>query len=634
MLESKTITLTPQLTDRYHTILDKVQKRIIVCAGTGCVANGSLKVFQALITSGAKYNSPVEISLRFENAPDTTPLLLSKSGCQGFCQMGPLVTIEAENILYTKVKPEDADEIILTTIQQNQVIDRLLYTNQATGLACKGVEQIPFYTRQKRTVLAQCGIIDPESIHEYIAKGGYSTAQRAIASQSPEAITKTILESGLRGRGGGGFPTGRKWELTRLSAGTPKYIICNGDEGDPGAFMDRSVMEGNPHSVLEGMLIAAKAVGASKGYVYVRLEYPLAVERMKRAVADCRAAGFLGNGIFNTDFIFDIIIMEGAGAFVCGEETAMIASIEGKRGMPLPKPPFPAQQGLFGCPTLINNVETFASVPMIMQDGPTHYRSCGTEKSPGTKTFALTGHVVNTGLIEVPFGTTLREIIFEIGGGVTGADGKLDPDGFKAVQIGGPSGACLTKDHLDLALDFDSLKSIGAMVGSGGLVVMNQSTCMVKIAQYFMQFAQNESCGKCVTCREGTRHMLSLLSDIVEGNATADTLELLQITARVVAKASLCGLGKTAPNPVLSTLRLFAKEYEAHIIDKCCPAGECKNLSRPTILTSKCIGCGICLKSCPVEAITGERKKAHVINRGLCINCRACLTSCKVHAIK
>lgn len=634
MLESKTITLTPQLTDRYHTILDKVQKRIIVCAGTGCVANGSLKVFQALIASGAKYNSPVEISLRFENAPDTTPLLLSKSGCQGFCQMGPLVTIEAENILYTKVKPEDADEIILTTIQQNQVIDRLLYTNQATGLACKGVEQIPFYTRQKRTVLAQCGIIDPESIHEYIAKGGYSTAQRAIASQSPEAITKTILESGLRGRGGGGFPTGRKWELTRLSTGTPKYIICNGDEGDPGAFMDRSVMEGNPHSVLEGMLIAAKAVGASKGYVYVRLEYPFAVERMKRAVADCRAAGFLGNGIFNTDFIFDIIIMEGAGAFVCGEETAMIASIEGKRGMPLPKPPFPAQQGLFGCPTLINNVETFASVPMIMQDGPTHYRSCGTEKSPGTKTFALTGHVVNTGLIEVPFGTTLREIIFEIGGGVTGADGKLDPDGFKAVQIGGPSGACLTKDHLDLALDFDSLKSIGAMVGSGGLVVMNQSTCMVKIAQYFMQFAQNESCGKCVTCREGTRHMLSLLSDIVEGNATADTLELLQITARVVAKASLCGLGKTAPNPVLSTVRLFAKEYEAHIIDKCCPAGECKNLSRPTILTSKCIGCGICLKSCPVGAITGERKKAHVISRGLCINCRACLTSCKVHAIK
>jgi NADH-quinone oxidoreductase subunit F len=617
----------------YRRILENVGKRVVVCAGTGCVANGSLDVVKAITDACARVNAPASVGLSFEDEEAKTPLLLSKSGCQGFCQRGPLVTIQPDGILYTKVKAEDADEIVERTILRGEVIERLLYREQPTSTPCRGMADIPFYALQQRKVLAACGSIDPENIQEYIALGGYACAQKAITRMEPEAICRLMQESGLRGRGGGGFPTGIKWELTRKAEGSPKYLICNGDEGDPGAFMDRSVMEGNPHSIIEGMLIGARAVGATIGYVYVRLEYPLAVARMKRAVDDARKIGLLGEKIFGAGLNFDITIMEGAGAFVCGEETALISSIEGKRGMPEPKPPYPAQQGLFGCPTVINNVETFSSVPLIMREGVEAFKSVGTEKSPGTKTFALTGHVVNTGLIEVPFGTTLRQIIFAIGGGVTGKDGLYDPDGFKAVQVGGPSGACLTHQHLDLPLDFDSLRSIDAMIGSGGLVVMNTSTCLVGIARYFMQFAQNESCGKCVTCREGTRQMLVLLDDIVEGRADEGTIELLETTARVVAVASLCGLGKSAPHPVQSTLRHFAEEYRAHIVDKQCPAGECTALCRPVIAAEKCVGCGLCVKNCPVGAITGSRKSAHVIDAAKCINCRACVSSCKLAAI-
>jgi NADH-quinone oxidoreductase subunit F len=448
-----------------------------------------------------------------------------------------------------------------------------------------------------------------------------------------QEVCDEMVRSGLRGRGGGGFPTGRKWDLTRVQPGPKKYVICNGDEGDPGAFMDRSVMEGNPHAVIEGMIIAARAIGADEGYVYVRMEYPLAVKRLRRAQDDAIKAGVLGDDIFGSGFNFNLHIMEGAGAFVCGEETALMASIEGKRGMPTPKPPFPAESGLWGKPTVINNVETLASVPLILRNGPDAYRALGTATSPGTKTFALTGHVANTGLIEVPFGTTLNEIVNVIGGGITNKAGIVTGDGFKAVQIGGPSGGCLTKEHLELPLDFDSLRQAGAMVGSGGLVAMNSETCMVSIARFFMQFTQNESCGKCVLCREGTRQMLALLDDIIEGRGTARTLEILQETAHAVRVGSLCGLGKTAPNPVLSTLRHFREEYEAHVFDKRCPAGVCKALVNPTIDPTKCTGCGLCLRKCPVNAITGERKQPHVISAETCIKCGACIKACRFAAI-
>jgi NADH-quinone oxidoreductase subunit F len=442
-----------------------------------------------------------------------------------------------------------------------------------------------------------------------------------------------MLASGLRGRGGGGFPTGRKWDLTRIQPKGKKYVICNGDEGDPGAFMDRSLLEGNPHSVIEGMLICAKAIGADEGVVYVRMEYPLAVSRMVKAVEDARAMGILGDNVFGSGDAFDIEIMEGAGAFVCGEETALIASVEGKRGMPTPKPPFPAQSGLNGKPTVINNVETLSTVPLIIRDGAEKYRENGTETSPGTKTFALTGHVANTGLIEVPFGTTLREIVYEIGGGVTNEKGEITGEDFKAVQIGGPSGGCLTVEHLDLPLDFDSLQSIGAMVGSGGLVVMNKETCMVQIARFFMNFTQNESCGKCVPCREGTKQMLSILDDIISGEATQEQIELLKSCGNVVKKASLCGLGKTAPNPVLSTIETFAEEYKAHVIDKNCPTKKCKDLCCPEIIAEKCKGCTICAKKCPVDCISGERKQPHVIDSDACIRCGTCVDLCKFGAI-
>jgi NADH-quinone oxidoreductase subunit F len=610
-------------------------RRVIICAGTGCVATGSVAVHEALVRAA------VQAGLRVVDqrdpgvalAPDDVGIHFTLSGCQGFCQMGPLVTVLPENTLYCKVTAADAAEIVATSLVEGGVVERLLYCDPRNGRRCRGTDEIPFYVRQQRRVLDQCGRIDPENLAEYVAEGGYAAARQAYTEMTPEQVCQTLIDSGLRGRGGGGFPTGRKWELTRIQPGPKKYVICNGDEGDPGAFMDRSVMEGNPHRVLEGVLIAARAVGADEAYLYVRTEYPLAVRRLRGAVEAATASGMLGEDLFGSGARLTCHVMEGAGAFVCGEETALMASIEGRRGMPSPKPPFPAQSGLWGKPTVINNVETLASVPLIIRGGPAAFRACGTAASPGTKTFALTGHVANTGLIEVPMGATLREIVYEIGGGVTDDRGNLTGQDFKAVQIGGPSGGCLTRDHLDLPLDYDSLRSVGAMVGSGGLVVMNNDTCMVQIARFFMQFTQNESCGKCVLCREGTKQMLALLDDIIEGRADAGTLDLLQSLGAAVSKGSLCGLGKTAPSPVLSTLRYFREEVEAHVLHKTCPTRRCKALLAPEINPALCKGCTVCARKCPVSAISGERKQPHRIDAARCIRCGACAEACKFDAI-
>jgi NADH-quinone oxidoreductase subunit F len=548
--------------------------------------------------------------------------------------MGPLVSVVPDGILYTKVRKEDVAEIVQQTLAGGHVVERLLYKDPATRKSCQGIEDNPFYARQSRFVLHECGFLDPEDIREFMLHGGYQAARKAFVEMAPEEICKTILDSGLRGRGGGGFPTGRKWEAARIQNSAKKYVICNGDEGDPGAFMNRSVMEGNPHSVIEGLMIAARAIGANETLVYVRAEYPLAVERMRGAVAAAEREGILGKNVFGTGLSMKCEVMEGAGAFVCGEETAMIASIEGQRGMPRPKPPFPAQSGLWGKPTIINNVETLAHVCRILNEGPEVFKQIGTKESPGTKTFALTGHVSNTGLVEVPFGTTLREIVYNIGGGVTDDAGKIWKTGFKAVQIGGPSGGCLTEEHLDLPLAYESLRAVGAMVGSGGLVAMNQGTCMVSIARFFMEFTQRESCGKCVLCREGTRQLLALLDDVIEGRADQNTLDLLDKLGRAVQIGSLCGLGKTAPNPVLSTMRYFRKEYEEHVFEKRCRTGRCKALLSPEINQVKCKGCGLCIKACPTGAITGEKKQPHHINPELCIKCGACATACKIHAVE
>jgi NADH-quinone oxidoreductase subunit F len=617
----------------YRKSAAAVKRRIIVCAGTGCVANGSLKVIERLKTEIAAAGLNVTVDIEKETGKEAGSLNhISKSGCQGFCQMGPLVRIEPDGVLYVKVTAADAPEIVAKTLAEGALVERLLFRDPRSGKVCKGDGEIPFYARQKRLVLENC-CVEPDSVGEYIAGGGYFGARKALTAMSQTDICAVVAESGLRGRGGGGFPTGRKWQAALASPGPQKYIVCNGDEGDPGAFMDRSVMEGNPHSIIEGMMIAARAIGADAGYVYVRAEYPLAVKRIRKAIGDAGKAGLLGENIFGSGLNFKLEVMEGAGAFVCGEETALLASIEGRRGMPMPKPPFPAQKGLWGKPTVINNVETLATIPYIIRNGAAAYRKIGTAGSPGTKTFALTGHVANTGLIEVPFGVTLREIVYNIGGGVADESGAAADEDFKSVQIGGPSGGCLTPGMLDMPLDFDSLRDAGAMVGSGGLVVMNRKTCMVSVARFFMQFTQNESCGKCVPCREGTKQMLALLDDIIEGRADGTTIPLLEETARAVRLGSLCGLGKTAPNPVLSTLRFFRAEYEEHVKNKYCPAGQCKALAKPEIIAEKCKGCGLCKKKCPVQAINGEKAKPHTIDITKCVKCGVCRTLCKFAAV-
>lgn len=634
-MTSKAETLE-KIAEAYRSHAAKIQRRVVVCAGTGCIANGSLKVRDAIMKLAAEkgLNIVVEINDSIPETAGVQSVYMSRSGCQGFCQQGPLVTIEPDGILYCKVKVEDAEDIVNETLLNHKVIDRLLYLDIESQKRFKGQQEIPFYTRQLRTTLDQCGFIDPHDINEYIAEGGYAQARRAYLEMTPKEVCDLILASGLRGKGGGGFPTGRKWLAAMAEKGPKKYVICNADEGDPGAFMDRSLMEGDPHRVIEGMMIAARGIGADEGYMYVRAEYPLAVERVRKAVADATAAGILGNSIFGTEHSFNIHIMEGAGAFVCGEETALMASIEGNRGMPKPKPPFPAQKGLYGCPTIINNVETLGTVPIVMREGAEGFRKVGTELSPGTKTFALSGNVENTGLIEVPFGTTLRHIVFDIGGGVTDDDNMPTKKMFKSVQIGGPSGACLTEKDLDLPLDFDNLKKIGAMVGSGGLVVMNDQTCMVQIARFFMQFTQNESCGKCVLCREGTKQMLILMDQIINGEGSMETIETLEALASAIQKGSLCALGKTAPNPVLSVLKHFREEMVEHVVNKNCRTHKCKALSPYYIDPAKCRKCGMCAKKCPVQAIRGDRQTAYVIDEEKCIRCGTCKLNCKFGAIE
>ena len=592
--------------------------RVLVCAGTGCIANGSLEVIKQFEKFGADVRT-----LTHHDKMTIVP-----TGCHGFCEKGVLVIIPDLDITYVKVKPEDVEEIVESHIKNNTPVERLLYTDPKTGEHIHRNEDIGFYNQQTRTSLANCGHINAESLDEAIAVGGYEALHKVLEQNNPDAVIEEITKSGLRGRGGGGFPTGLKWKFTAANRGGKSYVVCNGDEGDPGAFMDRSIMEGDPHKLLEGMAIAGFAIGADEAYIYVRAEYPMAIKRLRIAIADAEKSGYLGKNIMGSDFNFEIHIKEGAGAFVCGEETALLASIEGERGMPRPKPPFPANKGLFGRPTLINNVETLANVPVIISRGAEWFSSLGTEKSKGTKTFALTGEVNNTGLIEVPMGTTLREIVFDIGGGIR--NGKK----FKAVQIGGPSGGCLTEEHLDIPMDYDNLIAAGAMVGSGGLVVMNEDTCIVEVARFFMNFTQNESCGKCVPCREGTKNMLKILEKIVKGRGEMKDLDTLEELAHAVKDGSLCGLGKTAPNPVLSTLKYFRDEYIAHIRDKKCPAGVCTALKVIEIDPELCKGCTKCARNCPVGAIEGTVKNPHKIDQTKCIKCGACLNSCPFKAIK
>ena len=591
--------------------------RVLVCAGTGCVANGSLEIIEKFKELGA------DVSIM----TDYDKLTVVPTGCHGFCEQGALVNIPDMHVTYVKVHLEDVEEIYESHIKNGQPVERLLYTDPATHQKVVKDEDINFYAKQTRTALANCGHINAECIDEAIAVRGYEALANVIAQGNPDAVIDEIEKSGLRGRGGGGFPTGRKWRFTAANRGGKSYVVCNGDEGDPGAFMDRSVMEGDPHKLLEGIAIAAYAIGADEAYIYVRAEYPLAITRLRKAIKDAEERNYLGKNIMGSDFSLDIHIKEGAGAFVCGEETALIASIEGERGMPRPKPPFPANKGLFGRPTLINNVETLANVPVILLKGADWFASMGTETSKGTKTFALTGEVNNTGLIEVPMGTTLREIIFDIGGGVR--NGKK----FKAVQIGGPSGGCLTEEHLDIPMDYDNLIKAGAMVGSGGLVVMAEDTCIVEVARFFMNFTQHESCGKCVPCREGTKNMLKILEKIVAGKGEMSDIDLLEDLAVAVKDGSLCGLGKTAPNPVLSTLKYFKDEYIAHIKDKKCPAGVCAAMKKIVIQESLCKGCTKCARTCPVGAISGTVKQPHVIDQSKCIKCEACLSNCPFRAI-
>ncbi|MDO5115497.1 MAG: NADH-quinone oxidoreductase subunit NuoF [Synergistaceae bacterium] len=590
-----------------------VRAHVLVCTGTGCVSSGSRKVI-------AKFEEELRA-----NALDKEVKVV-ETGCQGFCEQGPLVIIYPEGTFYTHVQEADVTEIVSEHLIKGRIVNRLLFKEPLTAQSVPDYAEIDFYKKQHRLVLKNCGHINPDSLEEYIAADGYEGLAKVLLTMTPEQVVEEMKKTGLRGRGGGGFPTGMKWGFCQKSPGPKKYIICNADEGDPGAFMDRSLLEGDPHAILEGMIIGAYAIGADEGYIYCRAEYPLAIKRLKQAIAQAEEAGLLGNNILGTDFSCTLHIKEGAGAFVCGEETALMASIEGKRGMPRPRPPFPAVKGLWGKPSNINNVETFANVPYIFRVGAEEYAKLGTEKSKGTKVFALTGKINNTGLAEVPMGITMREIIFDIGGGIIG--GKK----FKAVQIGGPSGGCIPEQLLDTAIDYDSLIAAGAMMGSGGLVVMDEDTCMVDVAKFFLNFTQAESCGKCTPCREGTKRMLEMLEKITDGRGEDGDIEKLEKLASSIKAGALCALGQTAPNPILSTLRYFRDEYEAHIKEKRCPAGACQHLLSYKI-TEACKGCGLCAKNCPVDAISGEPKKQYVIDPAKCIKCGACLTKCPFKAI-
>ena len=610
--------------EQFKKALECQYKQVVICGGSGCVAGGSLNVYDRMKQLMEERGLKVDVVLQHETHDESVGL--KHSGCHGFCQMGPLMRIEPMGLLYIKVTVDDCEEIIEKTILNDEVIDRLVYHEDGESYVRQ--EDIPFYKQQTRVALEHCGHINAESVEEYIAVGGYTALEKALFDMTPDEIIAEVSDSGLRGRGGAGFPTGKKWAQVAAHKDAPvKYIVCNGDEGDPGAFMDRSIMEGDPHRMIEGMIIAGIATGSEEGYIYVRAEYPLAVERLKMAIADDEAHGILGENILGSGKNFRLHINRGAGAFVCGECSALTASIEGERGMPRTKPPRSVDRGLFDAPTSLNNVETFANVPPIIERGSAWYRGIGTETSTGTKAFALTGNIKHTGLIEVPMGTTLREIVFDIGGGVK--NGK-----FKAVQIGGPSGGCLTEEHLDLPLDFESTKKIGAIIGSGGLVVMGDDTCMVEIARFFMNFTKKESCGKCATCREGIPKIQAILERITHGSGTIEDIDMLQELSSVVKTCSLCGLGKTATNPVLSTLKYFKDEYIAHIVDKKCPAGACRSLCTMWIDPLKCIGCTKCARNCPVGAITGELRKPHKIDPEKCIKCRECKNGCPKHAIK
>ena len=598
---------------RVNTEADTREKHILVCHGTGCTSSKSPKILE-------NFKRIIE-EKNIEN------VRVIQTGCFGLCAKGPIVIIRPEDVFYAMVKPEDCEEIIEKHIVNHEVVERLL-CKDIDNTVVKKLDELNFYKKQKRIALKNCGVINPEDIDEYIAFDGYKALEKCLFEMTPDSVIETITNSGLRGRGGAGFPTGKKWLFTKQAVGDQKYVVCNADEGDPGAFMDRSIIEGDPHGLVEAMEIAAYAVGANKGYVYVRAEYPIAVKRLQVAIDQARDYGILGNNIFGTDFSFDLEIRLGAGAFVCGEETALLESVEGKRGQPRVKPPFPAHSGLFGHPTLINNVETYANVTKIILNGADWYASIGTEKSKGTKVFALGGNVNNVGLVEVPMGTTLREIVYDIGGGI--------PKGreFKAAQTGGPSGGCIPAQNLDVSIDYESLAEIGSMMGSGGLIVMDETKCMVAIAKFYMEFIVSESCGKCTPCRVGTKRMLEILTKICDGNGTEEDLVNLEELAHSIMDASVCGLGQTAPNPVLSTMRFFGDEYREHVVDKKCRAGECKNLTQITIDKELCKGCDLCKKACPVNAINGTPGEKHEIDQSKCIKCRTCVNTCPFKAIK
>ena len=597
---------------RVNTNVGTREKHILVCHGTGCTSSKSEQIL-------ANFKRIIQ-ERKIENVS------VIKTGCFGLCAKGPIVIIRPEDTFYAMVTPEDCEEIIQTHIVENKIVERLL-CKDIDGTVVKKLDELNFYKKQKRIALKNCGVINPEDIDEYIAFDGYKALEQVLLQNNPDEVIQTIADSGLRGRGGAGFPTGKKWLFTKQAEGKQKYVVCNADEGDPGAFMDRSILEGDPHSVLEAMAIAGFCIGANKGYIYVRAEYPIAVQRLRIAIKQAEEYGLLGEHILGTDFTFTIEIRLGAGAFVCGEETALLESIEGRRGQPRVKPPYPANSGLWGCPTLINNVETFANITRIILNGAKWYASIGTEGSKGTKVFALGGNVNNIGLVEVPMGTTLREIVFDIGGGIP------NNRKFKAAQTGGPSGGCIPEQYLDTPIDYENLSKIGSMMGSGGLIVMDDTKCMVNIAKFYLDFTVSESCGKCTPCRIGTKRMLEILERICEGNAIEDDLEKLEKLAHTIQKTAICGLGQTAPNPVLSTMKYFREEYEEHVKQYTCKASECKALAKIQINPEKCKGCGMCKRVCPADAISGEPGKTHQIDQDKCIKCRSCIQKCPFKAI-